>query len=277
LGDLDAWVPLANQDGGGPSASNGLVWLQNQYRAALDQARREGKLVFVNFTGYACTNCHWMKANMFTRPEIAAAMKDFVLVELYTDGSDAASDENQKLQLDLFKTVAIPYYAILDPDGKVVASFPSLTRDPKEYLAFLQTPKPATASGDSLPTPTTFDGKPFQMPTGKVVVVDFWATWCIPCIKEIPSFNKIYKEYASKGVAVVGIGMDEEGTAKIQPFARKKGIEYPVAVGKPEFNETYKLDQLPVTLVFDRTGKLVKRFQELTPEAELLNAVQKAL
>jgi thiol:disulfide interchange protein DsbD len=277
LGDLDAWVPLANQDGGGPSASNGLVWLQNQYRAALDQARREGKLVFVNFTGYACTNCHWMKANMFTRPEIAAAMKDFVLVELYTDGSDAASDENQKLQLDLFKTVAIPYYAILDPDGKVVASFPSLTRDPKEYLAFLQTPKPATASGDSLPTPTTFDGKPFQIPTGKVVVVDFWATWCIPCIKEIPSFNKIYKEYASKGVAVVGIGMDEEGTAKIQPFARKKGIEYPVAIGKPEFNETYKLDQLPVTLVFDRTGKLVKRFQELTPEAELLSAVQKAL
>ena len=55
-------------------------------------------MVFVNFTGYACTNCHWMKANMFTRPEIADAMNNFVLVELYTDGTDAASEANQKLK-----------------------------------------------------------------------------------------------------------------------------------------------------------------------------------
>ena len=72
--------------------------MKNQYRGALDRARREGKLVLVNFTGYACTNCHWMKANMFTRPEIAAAMKDFVLVDLYTDGNDAASEANQELE-----------------------------------------------------------------------------------------------------------------------------------------------------------------------------------
>src|ERR1051325_2908826 len=118
LGELDGYIPVA-------AASEGkLVWLKNQYREALAKAKAEGKLVFVNFTGYACTNCHWMKANMFTRPEIAAAMKDFVLVELYTDGSDAAADENQKLQLDLFKTVQIPFYAIFDPDGKVLATFP---------------------------------------------------------------------------------------------------------------------------------------------------------
>ena len=72
--------------------------MKNQYREALDRARREGKLVFVNFTGYACTNCHWMKANMFTRPEIAGALRNFVLVELYTDGNDDASRVNQELQ-----------------------------------------------------------------------------------------------------------------------------------------------------------------------------------
>jgi thiol:disulfide interchange protein len=285
LGDLDAYVPLANQEGGGPSAQSGLVWLKNQYRAALDQARREGKLVFVNFTGYACTNCHWMKANMFTRPEIAAAMKDFVLVELYTDGTDAASDENQKLELELFKTVAIPFYGIIDTDGKVVASYPGRTTNAAEYLAFLQTPKPSGAasgtavavSGDSIPQPTTLDGQPLAIPAGKVVVVDFWATYCIPCIKEIPIFNKLHQEYAAKGLAVIGIGMDEEGAAKIKPFLEKHKFDYPVGVGKPAFNDAYKLDALPVTLLFDRQGKLVKRYDGLTPEADLVAAVQKVL
>jgi len=54
------------------SASNGHggpSWIKDQYRAALDQARREGKLVFINFTGVACANCHWMEANMLPRPE----------------------------------------------------------------------------------------------------------------------------------------------------------------------------------------------------------------
>src|SRR5215470_13954252 len=162
---------------------------------------------------------------MFTRPEIAAALTDFVLIELYTDGTDPAAEENQKLQLDLFKTAAIPFYAIIDPNGKVIASFPSLTKNPTEYLAFLQSgkssaPALAAAAGNPdsvIPQPTTLDGQPLAIPTGKVVVVDFWATWCIPCIKEIPSFNKIHDEFAAKGVAVVGIGMDEEGAAKIQP------------------------------------------------------------
>src|ERR1019366_9785722 len=87
----------------------------------------------VNFTGYACTNCHWMKANMFTRPEIAAALKQFVLVELYTDGTDAESEANQKVELAKFQTVAIPYYAIVDAEERVLATFPGSTGDAAEY------------------------------------------------------------------------------------------------------------------------------------------------
>ncbi len=146
LGEIDAYVPAPGATalpGGGASAQ--LPWMKNQYREALAKARTEGKLVFVNFGGYACTNCHWMERNMFTRPEIAAALKDYVLVELYTDGTDAASEQNQQLQNTKFSTVAIPYYAILDPDEKVIATFPGLTRNPAEFLNFLRSGKPAVA------------------------------------------------------------------------------------------------------------------------------------
>jgi len=143
LGELDAYVPPATGGIFNNRASTQQVWMKNQYQQALSQARSENKLVLVTFTGYACTNCHWMKANMFPRPEIAEAAKNLVLVELYTDGTDKESEENQKLQDEKFSTVAIPYYAILDPDGKVVASFSKgMTKDTQEFLAFL-TARPA--------------------------------------------------------------------------------------------------------------------------------------
>jgi thiol:disulfide interchange protein DsbD len=95
-------------------------------------------MVFVNFTGYACTNCHWMKANMFPRPDIAAQLKDLVLVDLYTDGTDSISEQNQQLEEKRFGTVAIPFYAIVDPDEKVIATFPGLTRNTQEFASFLK-------------------------------------------------------------------------------------------------------------------------------------------
>jgi thiol:disulfide interchange protein DsbD len=138
LGPVEPYVPPAR---GGVLAARGesQVWLKDKYTEALARAKQENKYVLVTFTGYACTNCHWMKANMFPRPEIASVVKDMVLVELFTDGTDAASQQNQELQEKTFKTVAIPYYALMDGDGRVIASFPGLTHDPKEFLAFLST------------------------------------------------------------------------------------------------------------------------------------------
>jgi len=147
LGELDAYVPAAQEGAGlgsGGAGEGKLPWLKDQYQEALAKARAENKLVFVNFTGYTCTNCKWMKSNMFPRPEVSAALREFVLVELYTDGSEGVSEANQKLQETKFATVAIPFYAIVDADEKVVASFPSLTRDTAEFLAFLRSArKPA--------------------------------------------------------------------------------------------------------------------------------------
>jgi thiol:disulfide interchange protein DsbD len=140
LGELEAYVPApaegyAMQAG---AAAGGPAWLKNDWQGAVERARAENKRIFVAFTGYACTNCHWMKANMFPRPEISAELGKFVLVELYTDGTDPASEANQRRQQEWFQTVAIPFYAILDADGKVLAKFPGLTRNPQEFLEFLR-------------------------------------------------------------------------------------------------------------------------------------------
>lgn len=140
LGALEAYVPPPAAGGMAAGArGESQVWLKDQYDQALSRAKQENKLVLVTFTGYACTNCHWMKANMFTRPEIAAAVKDMILVELYTDGTDDNSKKFQNLQEKTFNTVAIPYYALMDGDGKVLASFPGLTKNAQEFLAFLTT------------------------------------------------------------------------------------------------------------------------------------------
>jgi thiol:disulfide interchange protein len=155
LGYLDSYVPAAEAGAGGARASaTGLTWKKNQYREALDEARRDGKLVFVNFTGVACANCHWMESNMFPRPEIAAMLKGFVLVDLFTDTDDKAAEENQKLELSKFNTIASPFYAILDANEKVIATFPGRTTNPQEYLSFLKsaaTQKAAAALGTATP------------------------------------------------------------------------------------------------------------------------------
>ncbi len=142
LGQLEAYVPAPTTSlfgGSGANAEAGQPWMKNQYQQALDIAKQQNKLVLVDFTGYACTNCHWMKSNMFPRPEIAAATKDMVLVELYTDERDETlAAANQKMEDDLFHSVAQPLYALITPDGKVIAHHEGIERDPAAFLAFLK-------------------------------------------------------------------------------------------------------------------------------------------
>jgi thiol:disulfide interchange protein len=143
LGPIEAYVPAPSETAAalvpGGARGSAQVWLQNDYKEALARARAENKYVLVTFTGYACTNCHWMKADMFPRPQIASAVRNMILVELYTDGTDAASKENQDFEQNTFDTVSIPFYALMDASGKVIASFGGATRDAGKFLAFLNT------------------------------------------------------------------------------------------------------------------------------------------
>jgi len=113
------------------------TWVLNDYDGALKTARASGKLVFVDFTGYTCTNCRWMEANIFSRPDVGAELGEFVLARLYTDGEGEMYEKQQAFQERTFGTVALPLYAVVDSEGKVRATFTGLTRDPAEFIAFL--------------------------------------------------------------------------------------------------------------------------------------------
>jgi thiol:disulfide interchange protein len=283
LGDLDAFVPAAESGAGSASSSAGLKWITDDYAAALARARREGKLLFIDFTGIACTNCHWMRANMLSRPEIEAALGNFVLAELYTDRSDAVSERNEKLLEDRFHTAAEPFYAIMDANERPIATFDHLTRDPAEYLAFLrkggQSPQPAAqvAEAVDLGVPrTALDGAAIET-AGKVVVLDFWATYCEPCVREIPGLNKLYHELAPRGLAIVGVDIDQDDAELVKPFLARHPMDYPVALGTPSLGTRYGVEGFPATLIFDRSGKLVKRFGQFTGEAEMRAAIEGVL
>ena len=90
-----------------------------------------------------------MKANMFPRPEIRSVLKELVIVDLYTDGTDAESEKNQKLEDQKFGTASIPFYALIDPDQNVIATFPQLTRNTQEFLSFLES-KPQSKSQSAM-------------------------------------------------------------------------------------------------------------------------------
>jgi thiol:disulfide interchange protein DsbD len=282
LGEIEAYIPPpASGSGGiGGSASTERAWMENDLTGALTKAKAESKLVLVDFTGYACTNCHWMKANMFTKPEIAGVMKNMVLVDLYTDGTDAASKANQKLEEEKFDTVAEPFYVLYDANQNVLATFPGLTRKPEEYLAFLNTkgsvaPAPVVTASAVIGAPFhTLEGGDLSTDSwkGKVVVVNYWATWCVPCRQEIPEFNRINDELGPKGVQVVGISMDSDGADSVKPFLKQNPMRYTIGIGSGSSGP----DSLPVTLVLDRNGNTVKRFDGLATPAELRDAIAKA-
>jgi thiol:disulfide interchange protein DsbD len=135
LGELEAFLPPGELGGG---EDGELSWLVNDYEGALATAAATGQPVLIDFTGYTCTNCRWMEANMFTRPAVAREMARYVRVRLYTDGRGDLYRRFQTLQRDVFGTVALPYYAVLTSDGTPLVAFGGLTRDAPHFISFLQ-------------------------------------------------------------------------------------------------------------------------------------------
>jgi len=110
---------------------------------------------------------------------------------------------------------------------------------------------------------------------GKVVLVNFWATWCPPCRKEMPDLETLYGRFGSKGLVVLGIS-DEEA-AKVGPFIRERKVSFPVLLDPGrKVNEMFVVEGIPKSFVYDREGKLVAQSIDMRTQKQFLQMLGKA-
>ncbi|HYA88424.1 MAG TPA: TlpA disulfide reductase family protein [Nitrospirota bacterium] len=95
---------------------------------------------------------------------------------------------------------------------------------------------------------------------GRVVLLEFWATWCPPCRASIPGIERLYEKYKDKGVVVLTVSMDDSGWDAVQSFVKENGIKYTVLKGNDDVAEKYQVRSIPMLVVIDKEGKVVKRY-----------------
>ena len=125
----------SNISGEGMDIHEDFVW-HKSLETGLSEAQDSRNPIFIDFTGYTCTNCRWMESNIFTQQEVQKRLEQFVLVQLFTDGGENYR-EKQNYEIERFGTAALPYYVLLTPEDKVIAEFPGMTRNVDEFLSFL--------------------------------------------------------------------------------------------------------------------------------------------
>ena len=129
-------------------------------------------------------------------------------------------------------------------------------------------------------TLTTVDGKDFTLSSlkGKVILLNFWATWCPPCRGEIPDFIELAGDYKNSGFEIVGVSLDSS-PKKLSKFVKSSGINYPVMLGNKKITAKYGgVRGIPTTFIIDRNGNIankhVGRVEKTRLEKELLQLIK---
>ncbi|MBI2619484.1 MAG: TlpA family protein disulfide reductase [Ignavibacteriales bacterium] len=105
---------------------------------------------------------------------------------------------------------------------------------------------------------------------GNVVLLNFWATWCAPCRREIPDFLEAYEKYKAQGFEIVGVALDEEGWEVVTPFVQRYKITYPVVIGTGKTVQAYgSFDAIPTSFLIDRKGNIVDHHIGLMTKSQL--------
>ena len=126
---------LSSDSDYGSPYKEGLTWYKD-LEEAFTVSKTTGQPLFVDFTGYTCTNCRWMEVNVFIEPEVKERFKKMTLVQLYTDAGPKHK-ENQLYEIDRFGTAALPFYVILTPEDEIISTFPGMTRKLDDFIDFL--------------------------------------------------------------------------------------------------------------------------------------------
>jgi thiol-disulfide isomerase/thioredoxin len=113
---------------------------------------------------------------------------------------------------------------------------------------------------------------------GKVLVVDFWATWCGPCVSEIPGYIELQKKYGKDGLVIVGVSLDRKSPQYVQKFAQDHGMNYTVVMGDEAVVDAFGgFDAIPTTFLINRDGRIVHKKTGAMPPAEYEELVKQAL
>lgn len=127
-------------------------------------------------------------------------------------------------------------------------------------------------------TLTDLQGKSWTLKDlrGKVVLVNFWATWCPPCQKEMPDLEALYKRFQDQGFVILAISEDE-ATGKVKPFITERKISYPILLDPGQkVNNLFQVDGIPKSFVYDRDGKLVAQSIDMRTQRQFLEMLAQA-
>ena len=133
-------------------------------------------------------------------------------------------------------------------------------------------PAPDFTLTDSNGQPLTLSGL-----KGKVVLLNFWATWCGGCKYELPWYVEFDRKYRQKGLAVVGVAMDDDGFKSVKPFLAEHSIPYPSVIGSDDLAKRFNLQMMPLSLLIDRQGRVAVVHQGVVDKAGFERHIQQLL
>ncbi len=141
-GWIDSWLPPAVYPGQEVQTQtdeeSSLTWIVNDIKKGFTVAREQNRPLFIDFTGYTCTNCRYMEGSVFPKPAVKSRLKQMVLVSAYTDCAKDVCEQQREYQIKRFNTAALPLYVIIDPvTDKVTAIHPDMSKDIDEFIIFL--------------------------------------------------------------------------------------------------------------------------------------------